>query len=236
MNTEHTEHGWTTTPITADLVRGALELEPTAYGVLPHRLPLGPGADPRRRSSRWRSRSRPAYGSPSVPRPPSSSWTRCPPRWRTSVRRRAPDGVYDLVVDGGSPQQGSVAGGDVLTIDMVYRVVGTDAGSVGHGAVRRTCRPGPRTSRSGCRTTRSPSWSRSAPTHRSSRAGSRAAGSGCTTAARSATASNAASPTATWPAVAAALGGRRPDQPRVRRQRPARPVRRRGRSATPRPT
>ena len=27
------------TPVTADLVRGALELEPTSYGVLPHRLP-----------------------------------------------------------------------------------------------------------------------------------------------------------------------------------------------------
>lgn len=28
-----------TTPLTPDLVRGALELEPTARGVLPHRLP-----------------------------------------------------------------------------------------------------------------------------------------------------------------------------------------------------
>ena len=31
--------GWVTTPVTAALVRGALELEETADGVLPHRLP-----------------------------------------------------------------------------------------------------------------------------------------------------------------------------------------------------
>ena len=31
--------GWTTTPITADLLRGAVELEATGRGVLPHRLP-----------------------------------------------------------------------------------------------------------------------------------------------------------------------------------------------------
>ena len=30
---------WTTTPLTADLVRGALDLERTAHGLLPHRLP-----------------------------------------------------------------------------------------------------------------------------------------------------------------------------------------------------
>ena len=30
---------WIDTPITAELVRGALELERTAHGVLPHRLP-----------------------------------------------------------------------------------------------------------------------------------------------------------------------------------------------------
>lgn len=34
-----TQHHWITTPITPDLVRGGLELEETAHGVLPHRLP-----------------------------------------------------------------------------------------------------------------------------------------------------------------------------------------------------
>jgi hypothetical protein len=30
---------WITTPLTADLVRGAAELEPTGHGLRPHRLP-----------------------------------------------------------------------------------------------------------------------------------------------------------------------------------------------------
>jgi hypothetical protein len=33
------ERNWTTTPITADILRGALDLEYTAHGVRPHRLP-----------------------------------------------------------------------------------------------------------------------------------------------------------------------------------------------------
>lgn len=34
-----TKHNWITTPVTADLLRGALDLEHTAHGVLPRRLP-----------------------------------------------------------------------------------------------------------------------------------------------------------------------------------------------------
>ncbi|MGO4419249.1 GDSL-type esterase/lipase family protein [Streptomyces sp. MCAF7] len=34
-----TDHDWITTPVTADLLRGALDLERTAHGLLPHRLP-----------------------------------------------------------------------------------------------------------------------------------------------------------------------------------------------------
>ncbi|MEU8131184.1 hypothetical protein AB0B68_28560 [Micromonospora sp. NPDC049049] len=33
-----TEHQWITTPVTADLVRGFVDLEATARGLLPHRL------------------------------------------------------------------------------------------------------------------------------------------------------------------------------------------------------
>ena len=36
------EPDWLRTPIAADVVRGALELEPTTRGVLPHRLPTRP--------------------------------------------------------------------------------------------------------------------------------------------------------------------------------------------------
>ena len=35
----NTEHDWITTPVTADLLRGHLDLEATAHGLLPHRLP-----------------------------------------------------------------------------------------------------------------------------------------------------------------------------------------------------
>ena len=34
-----TEHDWITTPVTAELLRGALDIEHTEHGVLPHRLP-----------------------------------------------------------------------------------------------------------------------------------------------------------------------------------------------------
>ncbi|MFH9981940.1 hypothetical protein ACH4ND_22375 [Streptomyces sp. NPDC017179] len=37
----NTEHDWITTPVTADLLRGHLDVERTAHGLLPHRLPAG---------------------------------------------------------------------------------------------------------------------------------------------------------------------------------------------------
>ena len=40
MSTDHdTDHDWVTTPVTADLLRGFLDVEATAHGLLPHRLP-----------------------------------------------------------------------------------------------------------------------------------------------------------------------------------------------------
>ena len=92
--------GWTTTPITADLIRGALDLERTSYGVLPHRLPA-------------RAREQ-------VPDDQLAMAEAQPPGVRLVLRTRAtaleldvlptkmayqgapprPDGVYDLLVDG----------------------------------------------------------------------------------------------------------------------------------------
>src|SRR6478752_9351931 len=109
---------WVTTPITADLVRGAIELEQTAQGLLPHRLPA------------WARRQIPddqlamAEAQPSGVRlvfrttataveldvlPTKLAYVGAPPR---------PDGVYDLVVDGRLAGRASADSGKVLTIDM----------------------------------------------------------------------------------------------------------------------
>jgi hypothetical protein len=109
--------GLMSTPLTADLVRGAVELERTTYGVLPHRLPAGARrwADPQLEFAesqpsgvRLELRTR-----ASVVRletvPTKQVYVGAPPR---------PDGVYDLVVDGELVAQRTAPGGHTLTIDM----------------------------------------------------------------------------------------------------------------------
>ncbi|MGW1893402.1 GDSL-type esterase/lipase family protein [Streptomyces sp. NPDC002004] len=113
-----TEHHWITTPLSADILRGALELERTAHGVLPHRLPA------RARAQCADAQLAMAEAQPSGVRlvfrtrataieldalPTKRVYVGAPPR---------PDGVYDLVVDGRLVDQGSVSGGNTLTIDM----------------------------------------------------------------------------------------------------------------------
>lgn len=108
-----------TTPITAELVRGALELERTNAGLLPHRLPAWARGQSRD-GQLLMSESQPA-GVRLVLRtratvveldtvPTKRVYAGAPPR---------PDGVYDLVVDGRLTAQGSVAGGHTLSIDMM---------------------------------------------------------------------------------------------------------------------
>ncbi|MDH2389293.1 SGNH/GDSL hydrolase family protein [Streptomyces sp. HNM0663] len=111
-------HQWTTTPITADLLRGALELERTAHGVLPHRLPAWARAQC---SDGWLAM---AESQPSGVRlafrtrataveldslPTKRAYVGAPPR---------PDGVYDLLVDGRLAGQASLREGNRLTVDM----------------------------------------------------------------------------------------------------------------------
>jgi hypothetical protein len=105
-------------PLTDDLVRGAAELERTADGVRPHRLPA------------WARRQYPdpqlmmAEAQPSgvrlalrtratvlelTTRPTKIAYLGAPAR---------PDGVYELVVDGRRTADGVVHGGDVLAIDL----------------------------------------------------------------------------------------------------------------------
>jgi hypothetical protein len=119
-----------TFPITADLIRGAAELEHTDRGILPHRLPawaLKQCADPQmamveaqpsgvRVAFSTRAtvieldilRSRTAYAG-------------MPPR---------PDGVVDLVVDGEVVSLSPTSGGNTVTIDMSTGVAEQVAGAV----------------------------------------------------------------------------------------------------------
>lgn len=106
-----------TTALTASLVRGALELEPTELGLVPHRLPAHARAqntDPRLAMAeaqpagvRLRFRTR-ADVVELETRPTKVVYAGAPPR---------PDGVYDLLVDGRLEQSGVVEGGSTLTVD-----------------------------------------------------------------------------------------------------------------------
>ncbi|MDC7340013.1 GDSL-type esterase/lipase family protein [Streptomyces lydicus] len=122
---------WTTTPVTAELLRGALEVERTEYGVLPHRLPA------RARAQCADGQLAMAEAQPSGVRlvfrtrattveldalPTKRHYVGAPPR---------PDGVYDLLVDGRLAGQAGVAGGNTLTIDMTAGTFTHEAGPAG---------------------------------------------------------------------------------------------------------
>ncbi|MFF4826425.1 GDSL-type esterase/lipase family protein [Streptomyces sp. NPDC001312] len=114
----NTEHDWITTPVTADLLRGALDVERTAHGLLPHRLPAGARrqipdeqlamAEAQPSGVRLAFRTR-ATTIDLVTLPTKRAYRGLP----------APaDGVYDLLVDGRLAGQDTVTGGNVRTIDM----------------------------------------------------------------------------------------------------------------------
>lgn len=116
------------TPLTADLVRGALELEPTERGVLPHRLPAWARryADPQLTmveaqpsGVRVALRTRATYVRLETI-PTKQAYVGAPPR---------PDGVYELVVDGALVAQATAGGGDVLTVDLATGAVEATRGS-----------------------------------------------------------------------------------------------------------
>ncbi|WP_404952725.1 GDSL-type esterase/lipase family protein [Streptomyces sp. 147326] len=120
-----------TTPITPDILRGALDLELTAHGVLPHRLPA-------------RARAQCADGQLAMAEAQPSG-VRVVLRTRATVieldalrTKRAyrgapprPDGVYDLLVDGHLAGQAGVTGGNLLTVDMATGSAETRPGPVG---------------------------------------------------------------------------------------------------------
>ncbi|TSB24915.1 GDSL-type esterase/lipase family protein [Streptomyces benahoarensis] len=194
------------TPLTEELLRGALDVERTTHGLLPHRLP---------------ARARAQFSDPQLSLAESQ-----PSGVRLVFRTRAttieldtlrtkmayvgaperPDGIYDLVVDGQLTAQASTDGGNVLLVDMVKGSAETKPGPP--GTVRFVGLPeGAKdieiwlpyneiTQLVALRTDApvEPPPSRGAPVwlhHGSSISHG----------------SNAASPTTTWPALAASLGG-----------------------------
>jgi len=120
-----------TTPVTADLVRGCLETEQTADGLLPHRLPAWARAqntDPQLEMAEAQpSGVRVAFHSRAThielhTMPTKRVYAGAPPR---------PDGVYELVIDGRLAGQGSVAGGRTMTVDLSTGSVTTQTGHAG---------------------------------------------------------------------------------------------------------
>ncbi|MFI8277400.1 SGNH/GDSL hydrolase family protein [Streptomyces sp. NPDC085929] len=121
----------TNTPIIPGLLRGALDLERTEHGVLPHRLPA------RARAQCTDGQLAMAEAQPSGVRlvfrtratvveldtlRTKMAYAGAPPR---------PDGVYDLLVDGSLAGQSGVTGGHVLLVDMTTGSAQTRPGPVG---------------------------------------------------------------------------------------------------------
>ena len=199
--------GWTRTPLTADLVRGALELEHTAHGVLPHRLPA------------WARAQVPdgqlamAEAQPSGvrlvfrTRATAVELDTLPTKRSTSARRPAPTGSTTCSSTAASPAGPASRGGNTLTIDMATGAATPRPGPV--GTLRFAGLPGRRQGRRDLAAAQRDHRAGRAAHRRPRRAAARpaAARCGCTTAARSATAPTPRAPTTTWPALAAALGG-----------------------------
>jgi hypothetical protein len=118
-----------TVPLTADLFRGALDLEQTARGVLPHRLPAWA------RTQYNDGQMEMVDSQPSGVRlvfrtaateieldtlPTKRDYVGAPPR---------PDGVYDVLVDGQLFTQLTAPDGNVITIDLMTGATETREGT-----------------------------------------------------------------------------------------------------------
>ncbi|MER6193690.1 GDSL-type esterase/lipase family protein [Streptomyces cyaneofuscatus] len=202
----NTRHEWTATPITLDILRGALDLERTGRGVLPHRLPahareqIPDGqlamAESQPSGVRLAFRSRATAGELDVVAT-KRVYPGAPPR---------PDGVYELLVDGHLAGRASALDGDTLTIDLASGTAHSRPGPV--ETLRFTGLPDdekhieiwlPHDE-----TTELVALRTDAPVHTPRPSGRPVwlhHGSSISHG------SNAATPTGTWPALAAALGG-----------------------------
>ncbi|MCX4851527.1 GDSL-type esterase/lipase family protein [Streptomyces sp. NBC_00893] len=116
----NSEHNTITTPVTTDLLRGYLDVETTAHGLLPHRLPA------RARRQIPDDQLAVAEAQPSGVR--LAFRTRATtieldtlPTKRVYRGLPAPaDGVYDLLVDGRLVTRATVTGGNVRTITDMF--------------------------------------------------------------------------------------------------------------------
>ncbi|MYT39731.1 lipase [Streptomyces sp. SID8356] len=111
---------WVTTPVTGDLLRGALDLERTARGgLLPHRLPARARAQSGGDEQVAQAESQPA-GVRVVFRTRATAVEL--EVLRTVVGYRGvpapPDGAYDLHVDGEPAGRATASGGDRVTVDL----------------------------------------------------------------------------------------------------------------------
>ncbi|TFC32613.1 lipase [Cryobacterium sp. MDB1-18-2] len=111
------QHDWITSPITPGLLRGALDLEQTVHGVLPHRLPAWARAyaDPQLAAMEAQpSGVRLAFSTRATDLeldvlPTKLVYLGAPPR---------PIGVYQLLVDGKLAGQAIATTGITVTVDM----------------------------------------------------------------------------------------------------------------------
>lgn len=115
-----TEHDMITTPVTTGMLRGFLDVETTAHGLLPHRLPA------RARRQIPDDQLAVAEAQPSGvrlvfrTRATTIELDTLPTKRVYQGFPAPPDGVYDLLVDGRLTAQATVAGGNVRTItDMM---------------------------------------------------------------------------------------------------------------------
>jgi hypothetical protein len=118
-------------PIDFTILRGALELETTAHGLLPHRLPA------------WARTQCPDPQLMMVEAQPSGvrlvfTTTATVIELDTLRIKRVyagmparPDGVYDLLIDGQLAAQASVGGGNVMTINLATGTIATEPGLPG---------------------------------------------------------------------------------------------------------
>ncbi|MFB7466993.1 GDSL-type esterase/lipase family protein [Streptomyces sp. NPDC056224] len=109
---------WITTAVGPRLLRGALDVERTAHGVLPHRLPA------RAREQFTDASLATVEAQPSGVRLAFRSGATAveldalPTKLVYQGAPARPDGVYELLVDGRPAGRGSVAGGNVRVVDM----------------------------------------------------------------------------------------------------------------------